>query len=44
MTNIKAAYGVKRNWDGDPCVPIKYLWAGLNCTNDGSDAPRITSL
>ncbi|GMN67980.1 hypothetical protein TIFTF001_037039 [Ficus carica] len=44
MMNIKSTYGVKRNWDGDPCVPIKYLWAGLNCTNDGSDTPRITSL
>lgn len=44
MVNIKSNYGVKRNWDGDPCVPLKYLWAGLNCSNDGSSPPRITSL
>ncbi|XP_024022493.1 LRR receptor-like serine/threonine-protein kinase IOS1 [Morus notabilis] len=44
ITSIKSTYGVERNWDGDPCVPIGYLWSGLNCTNDVFDPPRIMSL
>ncbi|XP_050874077.1 probable LRR receptor-like serine/threonine-protein kinase At1g05700 [Lathyrus oleraceus] len=45
ITNIKKTYGVTRNWEGDPCGPVKYMWEGLNCTmNDGLDPPRITSL
>ena len=42
IKNLKSTYGVKRNWDGDPCAPVKYLWAGLNCIYHGSDPPRIT--
>ena len=41
---IKSTYKVKRNWDGDPCAPIKYVWTGLRCSYDGSDPPRITEL
>ena len=44
ITNIKETYGVKRNWDGDPCVPVDYLWIGLNCSYNGFDPPRIISL
>ncbi|MED6136237.1 hypothetical protein PIB30_054209 [Stylosanthes scabra] len=44
ITNIKKDYGVARNWEGDPCGPIKYVWQGLNCSFDGNDPPRITSL
>ncbi|WJX91991.1 hypothetical protein P8452_73696 [Trifolium repens] len=45
ITNIKNAYGVARNWQGDPCGPVKYMWEGLNCSiDDGSNPPRITSL
>lgn len=42
--NIKSKYVVKRNWQGDPCVPIAYLWQGLNCSYSEYDPPRITSL
>lgn len=34
---IKAMYRVKKDWQGDPCVPIDYSWEGLNCENP----PRI---
>ncbi|PON54511.1 Mitogen-activated protein kinase kinase kinase [Parasponia andersonii] len=44
IMNIKSTYGVKRNWDGDPCFPVNYTWAGLNCSFDDSNPPRITSL
>lgn len=44
ITHIKATYRVKRNWDGDPCVPVKYRWTGLNCSNNILDPPRIISL
>ncbi|XP_045789577.1 probable LRR receptor-like serine/threonine-protein kinase At1g05700 isoform X2 [Trifolium pratense] len=44
IKNIKNAYGVARNWQGDPCGPLKYMWEGLNCSIDGYDPPRITSL
>ncbi|WJX86271.1 hypothetical protein P8452_68604 [Trifolium repens] len=44
ITNIKNAYGVARDWQGDPCVPVKYMWEGLNCSFDGNNIPRITSL
>ncbi|KAL5576852.1 hypothetical protein UlMin_018551 [Ulmus minor] len=43
ITNIKSTYGLKKNWDGDPCAPLKYLWEGLDCTDD-SESPRIISL
>ncbi|KAL5576846.1 hypothetical protein UlMin_018545 [Ulmus minor] len=43
ITNIKSTYGLKKNWDGDPCAPVKYLWEGLNCTYN-SESPRIISL
>ncbi|WJX86291.1 hypothetical protein P8452_68620 [Trifolium repens] len=44
VTNIKNAYGVARNWQGDPCVPAKYTWEGLNCSFNGLNSPRIISL
>ncbi|KEH18248.1 receptor-like kinase [Medicago truncatula] len=44
ITNIKDAYGVARNWQGDPCGPVKYMWEVLNCSIDGYSIPRITSL
>ncbi|XP_061356610.1 probable LRR receptor-like serine/threonine-protein kinase At1g05700 [Gastrolobium bilobum] len=44
ITNIKNSYGVARNWQGDPCSPVGYLWEGLNCSFDGDNPPRITSL
>ncbi|KAE7999157.1 hypothetical protein FH972_003624 [Carpinus fangiana] len=44
IEKIKSAYGMKRNWQGDPCAPKEYSWEGLNCRYDGYSPPRITSL
>ncbi|CAL2245216.1 unnamed protein product [Prunus armeniaca] len=44
ITNLKLTYGVKRNWQGDPCAPKEYSWEGLNCSYDGYEPPRIISL
>ncbi|KAF2323512.1 hypothetical protein GH714_035857 [Hevea brasiliensis] len=44
ITNIKSSYGIKRNWQGDPCTPQGYLWEGLNCSYSDNDMPRIISL
>ncbi|KAJ1390944.1 Malectin-like carbohydrate-binding domain [Sesbania bispinosa] len=44
ITNIKKGYGVARNWQGDPCAPVAYMWEGLSCSFDGNNPPRITSL
>ncbi|KAK4590870.1 hypothetical protein RGQ29_021170 [Quercus rubra] len=44
ITKIKLAYGIQRNWEGDPCLPQAYSWAGLNCSYDSINPPRIISL
>ncbi|XVF74468.1 hypothetical protein PTKIN_Ptkin13bG0112600 [Pterospermum kingtungense] len=44
ITNIKSMYGLKRNWQGDPCIPQDYLWDGLNCSYTGFGPARIISL
>ncbi|KAJ8638582.1 hypothetical protein MRB53_012849 [Persea americana] len=44
ILDIKAAYQVKRNWMGDPCVPKNYSWQGLTCDYTLSHAPQILSL
>ncbi|RHN39185.1 putative transferase [Medicago truncatula] len=45
ITNIKNAYGVERNWQGDPCYPEAYMWEGLNCSMHYLiGGPRILSL
>ncbi|KAF5453076.1 hypothetical protein F2P56_028015 [Juglans regia] len=44
IRKIKSTYGIKRNWQGDPCAPKNYSWEGLDCSYDGDHAPRITSL
>ncbi|XP_039800173.1 putative leucine-rich repeat receptor-like protein kinase At2g19210 [Panicum virgatum] len=44
ITAIKAKYGVKKNWMGDPCVPKTLAWEGLTCSYAISSPPRITSL
>ncbi|KAK7828301.1 putative leucine-rich repeat receptor-like serine/threonine-protein kinase, partial [Quercus suber] len=41
IMDIKKLYNVTRNWQGDPCVPSKYSWDGLNCSDDNH--PRIIS-
>ncbi|XP_010033808.2 putative leucine-rich repeat receptor-like serine/threonine-protein kinase At2g19230 [Eucalyptus grandis] len=43
ITDIKATYHIKReSWQGDLCVPINYIWDGLNCSYE--NPPRIISL
>ncbi|XP_014499511.1 putative leucine-rich repeat receptor-like protein kinase At2g19210 [Vigna radiata var. radiata] len=44
ITTIKSVYALKRDWQGDPCAPLAYLWDGLNCSYHGNDSPRITTL
>ncbi|ONM54444.1 putative LRR receptor-like serine/threonine-protein kinase [Zea mays] len=41
---IKTEYGVRKNWMGDPCFPIKYAWDGVKCSNASGNTSRITSL
>ncbi|KAG2722806.1 hypothetical protein I3760_02G143600 [Carya illinoinensis] len=44
IRKIKSTYGIKRDWQGDPCAPKGYSWEGLACSYDDDNAPRITSL
>ncbi|XP_027342898.1 probable LRR receptor-like serine/threonine-protein kinase At1g05700 [Abrus precatorius] len=44
ILDVKSIYGIKRNWQGDPCAPLAYLWDGLNCSYAGSGSPRIVYL
>ncbi|XP_021308499.1 putative leucine-rich repeat receptor-like serine/threonine-protein kinase At2g04300 isoform X1 [Sorghum bicolor] len=41
---IKIEYGVKKNWMGDPCFPIKFAWDGVKCSSAISNMSRITSI
>ncbi|XBJ06922.1 hypothetical protein VPH35_012507 [Triticum aestivum] len=41
---IKAKYGVRKNWMGDPCFPRTMAWDGLNCSYAAANPPRITSI
>ncbi|KAI8544547.1 hypothetical protein RHMOL_Rhmol08G0305600 [Rhododendron molle] len=43
IRNIKSAYRVERNWQGDPCVPMNYSWDNLQCNYD-RNSTRIISL
>ncbi|KAI7750656.1 hypothetical protein M8C21_029500, partial [Ambrosia artemisiifolia] len=43
--STKSTYGLTNlNWQGDPCVPEEYVWAGLNCDYSAPRAARIISL
>ncbi|KAJ8638548.1 hypothetical protein MRB53_012815 [Persea americana] len=44
IMNIKAIYQIKRNWMGDPCLPVNYSWNGLSCSYPYSSSPTIISL
>ncbi|XP_019196781.1 PREDICTED: probable LRR receptor-like serine/threonine-protein kinase At1g05700 isoform X2 [Ipomoea nil] len=44
IMNVKSTYGVKRNWEGDPCKPQGNMWDGLTCSPDSIGTPRIVSL
>ncbi|KAI3670515.1 hypothetical protein L1987_87851 [Smallanthus sonchifolius] len=40
----KSTYGLKRNWQGDPCIPRAFLWDGLGCNYSDPGAAKIISL
>ncbi|PWA87673.1 leucine-rich repeat transmembrane protein kinase protein [Artemisia annua] len=42
--STKSSYGMKRNWQGDPCSPKQYVWNGLKCSYKDITTPRIISL
>ncbi|CAA7410062.1 unnamed protein product [Spirodela intermedia] len=44
ISKLKDLYKVKRNWDGDPCVPQNFTWEGLECSANASNYWGITSL
>ncbi|RWR78170.1 putative LRR receptor-like serine/threonine-protein kinase isoform X3 [Cinnamomum micranthum f. kanehirae] len=44
IMSIKTAYEIRRNWMGDPCVPLNYIWEGLNCSYPDLKPPTIISL
>ncbi|KAK1630309.1 hypothetical protein QYE76_004624 [Lolium multiflorum] len=44
MMAIKYKYGVKKNWNGDPCFPANYAWNGVKCSNSTDRTTRIISL
>ncbi|CAA6672936.1 unnamed protein product [Spirodela intermedia] len=43
MLKIKDFYKVKKNWQGDPCVPRNLTWERVSCRYDSKN-PRIVSL
>ncbi|KAK1425422.1 hypothetical protein QVD17_20774 [Tagetes erecta] len=42
--STKSTYGIKRNWQGDPCIPRDFIWDGVKCSNNDADNLRIISL
>ncbi|KAJ9692168.1 hypothetical protein PVL29_011307 [Vitis rotundifolia] len=44
IKKIKAVYKVKKNWQGDPCLPIEFSWNGLSCSDNSPISPSIISL
>ncbi|PNX94832.1 receptor-like protein kinase, partial [Trifolium pratense] len=41
---VMEVFSMHLNWQGDPCAPVNYVWEGLNCSVDGNNISRITSL
>ncbi|KAL2462594.1 Leucine-rich repeat transmembrane protein kinase protein [Forsythia ovata] len=44
ILEIRSAYGLKRNWQGDPCAPEDFKWDGIMCRYYNSSSPRVVSL
>ncbi|PON84293.1 Serine/threonine protein kinase [Trema orientale] len=42
--NVKSAYEIEKNWQGDPCAPEALKWDGLVCGYNSDNPPRIISL
>ncbi|XP_016562625.2 LOW QUALITY PROTEIN: senescence-induced receptor-like serine/threonine-protein kinase [Capsicum annuum] len=43
IMNVKSTYGVKKNWQGDPCGSEDDTWNGVTCKYD-VNPPRVISL
>ncbi|CAN6441416.1 unnamed protein product [Victoria cruziana] len=41
LQDIKGFYKIKKNWMGDPCLPVR-SWDGVTC--DSASTPRIVTL
>ncbi|RVX17124.1 putative leucine-rich repeat receptor-like protein kinase [Vitis vinifera] len=44
IKKIKAVYNLKKNWQGDPCLPIEFSWNGMCCSDNSPISPSIISL
>ncbi|KAJ3695098.1 hypothetical protein LUZ60_000475 [Juncus effusus] len=44
IIGIKGEYKIVKNWNGDPCSPVDFIWIGLNCTYSNYDPPKVTSM
>ncbi|XP_021749773.1 LOW QUALITY PROTEIN: probable LRR receptor-like serine/threonine-protein kinase At4g29180 [Chenopodium quinoa] len=44
LNQIKSFYKRMTDWQGDPCFPKRYSWAGVVCNYDSSNIIRITSV
>ncbi|OMO66489.1 hypothetical protein COLO4_30543 [Corchorus olitorius] len=44
IITIRSMYGLKRNWQGDPCTPPGFVWEGVKCSYNNGSSPRIISL
>ncbi|KAL7174779.1 hypothetical protein ACSBR1_043888 [Camellia fascicularis] len=44
MVNISSTYGVKKNWQGDPCFPMNLSWNLSSSGLTGVIAPALSSL
>ncbi|KAL8256710.1 hypothetical protein R6Q59_028751 [Mikania micrantha] len=44
LWSIKSTYGLTKNWQGDPCTPLEFVWNGIRCSSNDKESPRITFL
>ncbi|KAJ3686476.1 hypothetical protein LUZ61_015640 [Rhynchospora tenuis] len=44
INSIKMNYSIRKDWNGDPCVPPNLNWSGVNCSIDSFNIPRITAI
>ncbi|XP_078428634.1 putative LRR receptor-like serine/threonine-protein kinase At1g05700 [Wolffia australiana] len=44
MLEMKKLFKVNKNWEGDPCLPQKLIWQGVECSLDSSKYSRISTL
>ncbi|KAH7865018.1 hypothetical protein Vadar_001240 [Vaccinium darrowii] len=44
MVNIALTYGLKKNSQGDPCLPMGFSWHWVNCRYNGNNSPQVIGL